>query len=182
MTPFQPIRTRLRRWYVPNAIYYIVAVTRRRRPIFADEQNLDVLRQTLRNVKLLHPFRMLAYAFMPDHLHLLMFVPETTNISRLLQSIQWNTTRNYKRERAIAGSVSLWQKSFYDHVIRDEIDLANHFNYIHYNPVKHGLVTEAADYAHTSFCEYLRRGWYGATWGADPSDAPQLTNDGSEPV
>ena len=160
-----PIRTRIRRLYVPEALYFISAVTLDRQFIFADEDNVALLRQTMRRVKEIHPFGMQAYAFLPDHLHLLLRISAVTNISKILQSIQRNFTLNYKRERGMTDSVHLWQRGFWDHVIRDERDLANHFHYIHYNPVKHGYVAKPEDYTHSSFHEYLKRGWYEIGWG-----------------
>jgi putative transposase len=159
------IRAKIRRWYVPNAIYFITAVTQDRRPLFADAANLELLRVTMRSARQYHPFAMRAYAFLADHFHLLVFVPETTNISKLLQSIQRNFTRNYKQAHAVPEPLRLWQRGFWDHVIRDERDFANHLNYIHYNPVKHGYASRAGGYAHTSFHDYVRRGWYEPGWG-----------------
>lgn len=104
------VRARIRRWYVPNAIYFITAATKDRKPVFAQEANVNLLRETMRRVRDHHPFKMHAYAMMPDHLHLLIYVPDTTDISKLVQSIQWNMTRNYKctmsPERYISGSVA----------------------------------------------------------------------------
>lgn len=174
-----PVRARIRRWYAPNAVYFITCVTRQRRALFADEANLLLLRETLRRVQRLHPFGMRGYAFLPDHFHLLILVPEETNVSTLMQSVQWNYTRNYKRARGIRTSLKLWQRGFWDHVIRDEDDFARHLDYIHYNPVKHGLVAEAKDYPHTSFREYLRRSWYGGVPLGEPSLV--LGGEGSEP-
>jgi len=167
MSDPQPIRAKIRRWYVPNAIYFITAVTYERRPIFADDANIELLRATMRKAKKYHPFRMHAYALMPDHFHLLIYVPESTNISKLMQSIQWNFTRNHKAAHGVTTSVKLWQRGFWDHVIRDDNDFERHFDYIHYNPVKHGYVTLPADYAHTGFLEYVRLGWYGPSWAVD---------------
>ncbi len=167
MVQSSPIRAAIRRWYVPNAIYFIVAVTRDRQPVFSHDANVALLRATMRRVKVLHPFTMLAYAIMPDHLHLLLFVPETSNISAIMQSIEWNYTRNYKRAHGIQASVHLWQRGFWDHVIRDETDLQRHLDYIHYNPVKHGLVRRPLDYAHTSLADYVRRRWYDPDWGSE---------------
>ena len=171
MPPQKQIRAKIRRWYVPDAIYFIAAVTQGRHPLFTDDANIDLLRATLRRAKKYHPFTMRAYAFMPDHLHLLIFVPETTNISRLLQSVQRNFTRSYKESHHIQRSTHLWQRGFWDHVIRDERDFANHFDYIHYNPVKHGYVIKPEAYEHTSFCEYVRRGWYEIGWGTTEPEA-----------
>ncbi|OKY73750.1 MAG: hypothetical protein BM485_16965 [Desulfobulbaceae bacterium DB1] len=63
----------------------------------------------------------------------------------------------------------LWQKRFYDHLIRDETDFARHLDYVHYNPVKHGFVDRAADFAHSSFAGWMDRGVYSINWGvAEP--------------
>ena len=167
MDDAQLIRAKIRRWYVPNAVYFITAVTRERRPLFADEANVDLLRATMRKAKEYHPFRMHAYALMPDHIHLLIYVPEATSISGLMHSIQRNFTRNYKKARDLYAPMRLWQRGFWDHVIRNEDDFERHFDYIHYNPVKHGYTALPADYAHTSFHEYVKRGWYGKTWAED---------------
>jgi len=160
-----PIRTRLRRLYVPNALYFITGVTQGRAPVLADDSDMELFRSTMRRAREYHPFEMRAYVFLYDHLHFLIFVPETTNVSKLLQSIQRNFTRNYKREHGIPHSLHLWQRGFWDHVIRDQRDLERHFDYIHYNPVKHRYVTRPEAYAHSSYLEYVRRGWYEIGWG-----------------
>jgi putative transposase len=161
----QPIRAKTRRLYVPNAIYFITCVTRERQPILANEPSIELLRETMRRVREIHPFQMRAYAFMHDHLHLLIFVADGTSISRIMHSIQRNFTVNYKKAHGLTESVKMWQRGFWDHVIRDERDFANHFHYIHYNPVKHGYVSRPEDYPHTSFRTYVERGWYEVGWG-----------------
>jgi len=163
----EPIRAKIRRWYVPNAVYFIVGVTQNRKPIFANGRNIQLLRETMHKAKVYHPFNMRAYAFMPDHFHLLLYIPETTNISALLHSIQRNFTVNYKKAHDITAPTHLWQRGFWDHVIRNDADYANHLNYIHYNPVKHGYVTRPLDYPHTSFHKYVKMGWYEPDWGTD---------------
>lgn len=161
----EPIRARIRRLYIPNVLYFIVAVVRGRRPVFAEESNVELLRQTMRRVKEIHPFAMRAYVFLPEHLHLLIQALGSTTISEVLHSIQRNFTLNYKQAHGIRHKTSLWQHGFWDHVIRDEQDLADHFHYIHYNPVKHGRVSRPEGYAHSSFHEYVKRGWYEIGWG-----------------
>lgn len=175
MAASEPIRARIRRWYVPDAVYFIVGVTQSRHPLFAKEDNVMLLRETLRNVKELYPFSMHAYVFLPDHFHLLIFVPETTNISKLMQSWQRNFTRNYKAARGITEPLRLWQRGFWDHVIRDADDWDRHFHYIHYNPVKHGYVRRVRDYPHSSFHEYVKRGVYDLEWAeAEDSSLTKL--------
>lgn len=163
----EPIRAKIRRWYVPDAVYFITVVTQNRQRIFANNANIHVLRDTMHKAKAYHPFKMRAYAFMADHVHLLIYVPETTNISALMHSIQRNFTVNYKKAHGIEASTHIWQRGFWDHVIRDEVDYANHVDYIHYNPVKHGYGQCPWDYPHTSFREYVKMGWYEPHWGTD---------------
>ena len=165
------IRARIRRWYVPNAVYFITSVLQGRQPLFADAFPLALLRDTIRHTKIHHPFTMVAYAFLPDHFHFLILVPETTNISKLMQSIHRNFTLDYKKILGIATPLHLWQRGFWDHVTRDEHDLERHFDYIHYNPAKHGLVSKPSDYPHSSFLEYVKRGWYGAAMAEDVTGA-----------
>jgi putative transposase len=141
----EPIRAKIRRLYIPSSLYFVVAVTRERQPIFAGQADIDLLRQTMRRVKDIYPFAMRAYVLLPEHLHLLIQVLGPTTISEVLHSIQRNFTLNYKRAHGIRRQTSLWQRGFWDHVIRNEQDLANHFHYIHYNPVKHGHVEKPED-------------------------------------
>ena len=80
----------------------------------------------------------------------------------------------------VTGTLHLWQRGFWDHVIRDDLDYERHFNYIHYNPVKHGLALHPGEYPHTSFQEYVKRGWYGPTWAQDVMP-PMLEDTKFEP-
>jgi putative transposase len=59
----------------------------------------------------------------------------------------------------------LWQLRFWDHIIRNEKDMNHHIDYIHYNPVKHGLVKRPIDYEYSSFCEFVAEGYYSSDWG-----------------
>ena len=63
------------------------------------------------------------------------------------------------------GSKTVWQPRFYEHCIRDERDFHNHLDYIHYNPVKHGLVSSPDQWAHSSFKHFVALGWYPNVWG-----------------
>jgi putative transposase len=69
--------------------------------------------------------------------------------------------------RLLKGERGIWQRRFWEHVIRDERDYERHVDYIHYNPVKHGHVTRAADWPYSSFHRYVRNGIYNLEWGAD---------------
>lgn len=169
------VRARIRRLYVADSIYFITSVLANRQPLLAVEANMSVFRETLREVRKLYPFTMRAYVFLPDHFHLLIFVPESTSISKLMQSLHRNFTVNYKKLHHITARTKLWQPGFWDHVIRNEQDYLSHLDYIHYNPVKHGYVTCPVDYSHTSFHDYVQRSWYDVDWGCvEPDGMPDL--------
>lgn len=67
----------------------------------------------------------------------------------------------------------IWQRRYWEHAIRDERDLQNHVDYIHYNPVKHGLVLKVKDWPYSSFHQWVKRGHYQENWGARPADFEQ---------
>ena len=152
------VRARIRRAYAPGEVYFITCVTEGRKSLFEGEADLNLLRETLRNVRRIHPFEMLAHALLADHFHLLVRVRETTDISKTMHSLKRNFTINWMRAHGIATPVKLWQRGFWDHVIRDERDYDRHMNYIHFNPVKHGYVRRPEDHAGTSYREYVGRG------------------------
>jgi putative transposase len=156
----------IRRYYYPGQIVFITQKTRDQSPVFENTKNLFLLKQIFKNVHIIHPFSMLAYVFLPDHFHILIRPTGNSNFSQILHSIKTNFTREYKQQRKITGNLNLWQKRFWDHVIRDETDLENHLHYIHYNPVKHGYVKEMGAWKHSSYALWDDRGFYDrlSTW------------------
>ncbi len=71
-----------------------------------------------------------------------------------------------KREKGV------WQRRYREHAIRDDADFERHVDYIHYNPVKHGLITGVADWPHSSFHRYVAQGLLPEHWGSDLMDLP----------
>ena len=65
-----------------------------------------------------------------------------------------------KKEQAV------WQRRFWEHLIRGEQDFVRHVEYIHYNPVRHGLVNAPRNWEYSSFHRYVREGMYDVDWGA----------------
>ena len=68
--------------------------------------------------------------------------------------------------RVARGERGIWQRRYWEHLIKDDDDLRRHIEYIHYNPVKHGYVTKAVDWPYSSFHQYVRSGVYASYWGA----------------
>lgn len=155
----------IKRYYVPNAIVFITQVVDRRISIFQQTVFIDLLRTILHNVKVLHPFSLMGYVFLPEHFHLLIRPTGRSNFSQIIQSLKRNFTIEYKKQLGMVGHMKFWQKGFWDHVIRDEMDLQRHLDYIHYNPVRHGLVEKPELWPHSSFPYWQQRGVYPACWG-----------------
>jgi putative transposase len=65
------------------------------------------------------------------------------------------------------GEAALWQRRFWEHAIRDDRDFERHVDYVHFNPVRHGLVARVCDWPHSSFHDYVRRGLLPQDWGGD---------------
>ncbi|MFH2056089.1 MAG: transposase [bacterium] len=105
---------------------------------------------------------LLAWCILPDHLHLLL-EPGVADVSMLTRRFKLSFAALYrKRIGAVKGRV--WHNRYWDHVIRDEIDLNRHIDYIHYNPVKHGMASRAGAYRHSSFGQYMSAGTYSENW------------------
>ena len=75
------------------------------------------------------------------------------------------------RERHREGTI--WQRRFWEHQIRDEKDFSVHFDYIHYNPVKHGLARSPKDWLYSTFHRYVQAGIYAMEWGMSEIDFPE---------
>lgn len=82
-----------------------------------------------------------------------------------MHSVKSYFSHSYKQMVGINGSLKFWQKRFYDHLIRDADDFENHLHYIHYNPVRHGLVAHPEDWPHSSFMAWKEKGGYSDHWG-----------------
>lgn len=109
-----------------------------------------------------HPFRIDAWVLLPEHLHCIWTLPEgDMNFSKRWGLIKANFSRELKGQR----TTPVWQNRFWEHLIRDDRDLQTHLDYIHYNPVKHGLVESPKDWPYSTFHRYVQEGFYPLNWG-----------------
>jgi len=160
---------KLRRYFKPGQIYFLTHVTHLRKPILVN--NVDLLWRAFERTGLDEAYNLLAWAILPDHCHLLID-PQDCNLANLTRRIKLTFSAGYRSKYRLTSG-RLWQYRYWDHIIRDETDMNNHIDYIHYNPVKHGLVNDPFAYAHTSIHDYAKRGVYQKDWGCnnDPTIA-----------
>jgi putative transposase len=173
---------RYRRILIPGATYFFtVNLLNRKSSLLTD--HINQLRYAFRKAKFYYPFTIDGIVILPDHLHVVMSLPkEDRNYS-----LRWNIikgvfskqiepeesiviSRKNKRERGI------WQRRFWEHLIRDESDYEHHINYIHYNPVKHGYVTTPTEWEYSSIHRFIQAGVLPKNWGS--SDEFNLPNFG----
>lgn len=157
-----------RRYYLEGQPVFITCVTYNRKTIFSNQEDIDLFYKTIDNVKRIHPFEFIAQVLLPDHFHGLIQTPNDLKIySPIIHSLKRNFTWNYKKIHSIDTDLSIWQKRFWDHVIRDENDFKRHLDYIHWNPVKHGYVTNPSSWRSSSLKQWIENNTYEDGWGCD---------------
>lgn len=142
--------------------------------------NIDALRAAFRQTRIERPFSMLAWVVLPEHLHCLWRMPLgdhdyatrwrliKSRFSRAIPRVEHrNASRMAKAERG------LWQRRYWEHLIRDEDDLRAHIDYIHINPLKHGHVERVRDWPHSSFHAHVGNGVLPIDWVGDAQKAGQ---------
>jgi putative transposase len=174
--------TDYRRNRVPGGTYFFtVNLYDRRSRLLV--QNIDVLRASVAQTKARYPFHIDAWAVLPNHLHCLWTLPHgdedfslrwreiKSAFSRKIPPSEYRSES--RRGRAERG---IWQRRFWEHTIRDDRDYATHMDYIHFNPVKHGLVQNVVDWPYSSFHKAVANGLYPAAWagGDDLNDVGEM--------
>jgi len=164
------------RVYQKGGMYFFTLVTFQRRPIFNDAAAIKLLENTIRSVQVKYPFEIVAFVILLDHLHYVWTLPEDeSNFSIRWKYIKSSFTKEYLKGRRIdvsesmrkKGEKGVWQRRFWEHLIRDQDDLNLHLDYIHYNPVKHGLVCSPGEWEYSSFSSFVKGGYYTEDWGGD---------------
>ena len=157
-----------RRAYLPGGIYFFTVVTFNRVPVFTDENRIEVLRQAFRKVMAARPFQIDAMVILPEHLHCIWRMPEgDADYSSRWREIKKAASRQISMATNARNERMVWQRRFWEHAIRDEEDWRKHVDYIHYNPVKHGLASRPGAWAWSSFGNAVSKGWYEESWGSN---------------
>ena len=164
--------TAYRRAYSPGATWFFTVALAERRGNRLLVERVDALRSAFRDVQMRHPFRIDAIVILPEHLHCVWTLPlGDTDFSTRWSRIKAGFSRSVpvgerlSSSRAKRGERGIWQRRFWEHLIRNEEDFARHVDYIHWNPVKHQHAAQLADWPHSSFHRYVKDGVLPADWG-----------------
>jgi putative transposase len=163
-----------RNFIAGGCFFFTVNLVERRLRLLT--KHIEALRAALRQTQQHHPFTIDAMVVLPDHLHAIWTLPEDdadfATRWRLIKSAFSRGFANGERisdSRAAKGERGIWQRRYWEHTIRDESDFERHVDYVHINPVKHGLVPRVSDWPYSSFHRMVKLGVYPEDWGGDVS-------------
>jgi putative transposase len=137
-------------------------------------QEIELLRKVVKKIRQRYPFYINAWVVLPEHMHAIWTLPEgDSNFSlrwRLIKS-GFSTglpkTESLSQVREDAGERGIWQRNYWEHLIKNEFDYQRHFDYVHVNPLKHGLVKRVIDWPYSTFHRYVNQGIYPDNWCGD---------------
>ena len=160
-----------RRAFVPGGTYFFTVALLERRSNDLLVRHIAALRDAVRVTRHGHPFEIHAWVVLPEHLHCILELPPgdhdyslrwrliKRHFSEAIPKTEYRSdVRQRRRERGV------WQRRFWEHVIRDQADYNAHMDYVHYNPVKHGLVERVRDWPYSTFHRCVELGMYSVDW------------------
>ena len=150
--------------------------------MFASEADVQRWHRAVAKVQRTRPFVVAAEVILPDHLHVVWSLPRgDADYATRIRLVKTYVTKSFglgddaapsRESRAKKGERDIWQRRYWEHLIRNEEDFRVKLDYIHYNPVEHGLVERPADWPHSTFHAWVEKGVYDPWWGSD--DQPPL--------
>ena len=148
---------------------FITIVTHNRNPILVE--NIETLKESIKNTHFKYNFDIVAIAIMPDHLHMIIKVDNINDYPKIIYSMKYYFSKYINVEKISLseskikkGEKGVWQRRYWEHTIRNEQDFYRHLDYIHYNPIKHNLVKSSKDYKYTTFEKFVKLGLYEKNW------------------
>ena len=141
-----------RRAWHPGGTYFFTVNLLQRQGNDLLTRHADLLRKIVRAVQARHPFHIHGWVVLPEHLHCVIELPQGgADFATRWRLIKMDFSKalpkaeRLSKVRAARGERGIWQRRYWEHLIRDEADMQAHMDYVHFNPVKHGLVRRVAD-------------------------------------
>ena len=163
-----------RRAWHPGGTYFFTVNLLRRNGNDLLTRHIVALRSSVSTVRRNHPFRIHAWVVLPDHLHCIIELPagdvDYATRWRLIKmgfSKAMPITERRSAVRQRRGERGIWQRRYWEHLIRGEADFRAHMDYVHINPLKHGLVTRVQDWPYSTFHRLVDQGIYPLDWAGD---------------
>ncbi|MBS0567562.1 MAG: transposase [Proteobacteria bacterium] len=171
-----------RRAWQPGGTWFFTVNLLRRHGNDLLVRHIDLLRRAIAKVRVRHPFTIHGWVVLPDHLHCVISLPAgDSDFATRWRLIKLEFSKGIARTeprsatRIRRGERGIWQRRYWEHLIRDEADFAAHVDYVHINPVKHGHVTRVADWPFSTFHRLVAAGVYPLDWagGRESGIAPR---------
>lgn len=160
-----------RRAWHPGGTYFFTVNLLQRHGNDLLTRHINALREAVRSVKQRHPFKIHGWVVLPDHLHCVIELPPQDSdfstrwrLIKIAFSKSLPRTERLSETRAKRGERGIWQRRYWEHLIRDEADFRAHMDYVHINPLKHGLVNRVADWPYSTFHRLVEQGVYPQNW------------------
>lgn len=160
-----------RRMFRPAGTYFFTLNLLERRGNDLLIRHIDVLREAVRVVRSRHPFVIHAWVVLPEHTHFVIELPDGDyDYSLRIRLIKAYFSRHLPKDevrnlaRQKRNERGIWQRRFWEHLIRDERDFEQHVNYVHFNPVKHGWAACVKDWPYSTFHRYVAQGVLPEDW------------------
>lgn len=186
-----------RRAIVPGGSFFFTLVTNRRAPLFGDPRAKNLLGTILRTCQRKWPFTINALVLLPDHLHAIWSLPAGDNeYPKRWGWIKKEFTKEWLSAEGVEAGISearwregrrgVWQPRYWEHTLKDEDDFERHFDYVHFNPVKHGYVRCPRDWPESTFHRWADTGVYPSNWACSDTalsmDFSDIEQSVGEPV
>ncbi len=162
-----------RRVFIQNTCVHLILTTYNRKSILIN--HIEILRNAFKNTLNNYTFKIVAICVLPEHIHLIINPKKIEEYPKIISSIKHYFSKNvgqvcstdnlksgYKNKR----EKGIFQRRYFEHTIISENDLENQINYVHYNPVKHGIVQNVKDWEFSSFHKFVKEGLYEENWGS----------------
>jgi putative transposase len=166
-----------RRAWHPGGTYFFTVNLLQRQGNDLLIRHIELLRAAVKSVQKRHPFRIHAWVVLPEHLHCIIELPPgDANYATLWRLIKMGFSKALPRTERLSavrtrrGERGIWQRRYWEHLIRDERDYQSHMDYVHINPMKHGLVASVADWPYSTFHRKVAEGIYPANWAGGNKD------------
>ncbi len=157
--------------------FFTVNLLERKKTLLVD--HIDELHHAIAKTRNNKPFHIDGWVILPDHMHCIWTLPEGDDDYsgrwRNLKTIfskSISKTEYQSKIRIDRNERGIWQRRFWEHTIRDEVDYQNHMDYLHFNPVKHGLIKSVQEWEYSTFHHLVKKGIYPENWGGINIDLP----------
>lgn len=159
-----------RAWHAGGTYFFTVNLLKRRQNDLL-VRHINLLRQVVLSVQKRHPFVIHAWVVLPEHLHAIIELPPDdsdfamrwrlikSDFSKGIPPVEYRSTVRVQR-----GERGIWQRRYWEHLIRDEADYRAHMDYVHINPMKHGLVNRVRDWPYSTFHRLVEKSVYPVDW------------------